>query len=281
MRAPLRGWRAPAAVALAAGLLALSAGPASAQPRQDGQPGASPCPACRAEASGREERIARALAAPDRPLDHRLRDERREVARISGAAWPRERPLLGGRVLDIGSGGGYLALIYASLVGEDGHVDIHNTPGWIAQFPGMDPGRQAAWMGRANIGWLTAGWNEIGASEGRYDVILLGQVFHDMLLEGGDVQAITLGLLALLNPGGVVMVEDHNAASGMPLAQQAGLHRISSETLTALFLGAGFRPLTAFEIESPYDNRRMNVFWPSLRGRTDRFIAVFEKPADP
>jgi predicted methyltransferase len=25
----------------------------------------------------------------------------------------------------------------------------------------------------------------------------------------------------------------------------------------------------------------MNVFWPSLRGRTDRFIAVFEKPAEP
>jgi predicted methyltransferase len=281
MRAPMRRSPALAAVALAAGLLALSAGEASAQSQQAGEPGAAPCPACLAEASGREERIARALAAPDRPLDHRLRDERREVARIIAAAWPQRRPLAGGRVLDIGSGGGYLALIYASLVGEDGHVDIHNTPGWIAQFPGLDPARQAAWIRRANIGWLTAGWDEIGASKDRYDVILLGQVFHDMLLEGGDVEAISLSLLTLLNPGGVVMVEDHNAAAGMPLAQQAGLHRISSQTLTALFLGAGFRPLAAFEIESPHDNRRMNVFWPSLRGRTDRFIAVFEKPAEP
>ena len=31
-------------------------------------------------------------------------------------------------------------------------------------------------------------------------------------------------------------------------------------------------------IESQYDDRRFNVFRPGVRGRTDRFIAVFEKP---
>jgi hypothetical protein len=40
------------------------------------------------------------------------------------------------RVLDVGSGGGYLAIRSSlELVGPAGHVDIHNTPGWIAQFP--------------------------------------------------------------------------------------------------------------------------------------------------
>jgi predicted methyltransferase len=31
-------------------------------------------------------------------------------------------------------------------------------------------------------------------------------------------------------------------------------------------------------IDSSYDDRRFNVFRPGVRGRTDRFIATFEKP---
>jgi predicted methyltransferase len=31
--------------------------------------------------------------------------------------------------------------------------------------------------------------------------------------------------------------------------------------------------------DSRYDDRRMNVFFPGVRGRTDRFVAVFVKPA--
>ena len=31
-------------------------------------------------------------------------------------------------------------------------------------------------------------------------------------------------------------------------------------------------------IESSYDDRRFNVFRPGVRGRTDRFIATFDKP---
>lgn len=222
-----------------------------------------------------------ALKAEDRPLEHRLRDDRREVRRIITAGWPAARPMSGARVLDIASGGGYLALIWSSLVGPEGHVDIHNTPGWIAQFPGMDPEMQRGWIKRANIGWVTLPWHELDAPEGSYDIIFLGQVYHDIVFEGGDYAALNQRLFKMLTLGGRVVVEDHDAIETMPLMQQAGLHRISHGDVIGQFLAAGFvqaAPMDA--IESRYDDRKMNVFWPNVRGRTDRFILVFEKPLD-
>ena len=41
---------------------------------------------------------------------------------------------------------------------------------------------------------------------------------------------------------------------------------------------AGFVLRDLILIESDYDDRRFNVFRPGVRGRTDRFIATFEKP---
>ena len=43
------------------------------------------------------------------------------------------------------------------------------------------------------------------------------------------------------------------------------------------FLKAGFALKEMVLIESTFDNRKFNVFRPDVRGRTDRFVAVFEK----
>ncbi len=263
--------------ALAAVVLAFIAAPAAAQPPFDRT---EPCEACLTERRDMQQRIDTALKAPDRSMEHRLRDEKREVRRIIETAWPTQRPLAGNRVLDVASGGGYLAIIYSTLVGPDGHVDIHNTPGWIAQFPGMDPERQRDWIKRDNIGWVTSPWHELDAPEQSYDLILLGQVYHDIILEGGDAEALNKRFFDMLTPGGRVVVEDHDAVETMPLVQQVNLHRISKGDVTGQFLRAGFALAGDADIESRYDDRKMNVFWPNVRGRTDRFIVVFEKPLD-
>ena len=108
----------------------------------------------------------------------------------------------------------------------------------------------------------------------------MGQVYHDIVLEGGDVETLNRRLFDMLTPGGRVVVEDHDAIETMPLVEQVNLHRISKGDVTGHFLRAGFRQVDVAEIESRYDTRKMNVFWPTVRGRTDRFIAVFEKPLD-
>ncbi len=260
-------------------LAALLAAPALAQPQDGVNPG-EPCQPCAAERLELKQRIDTALKAPDRSMEHRLRDENRQVRRIIETAWPTLRPLTGNRVLDVASGGGYLAMIYSTLVGPGGRVDIHNTPGWIAQFPGMEPERQRSWVKRENIGWVTLPWNDLDAPDQSYDLILLGQVYHDILLEGGHAEAINRRFFDMLTPGGRVVVEDHDAIETMTLVEQVNLHRISKGDVTGQFLKAGFRLVEVAEIESRYDNRKMNVFWPNVRGRSDRFIAVFEKPFD-
>src|SRR5690606_6864411 len=125
--------------------------------------------------------------------------------------------------------------------------------------------------------WVTLPWNDLDAPAQSYDLILMGQVYHDILLEGGDVETLNRRLFDMLTPGGRVVIEDHDAIDTMPLVEQVNLHRIAKGDVTGHFLRAGFRQVDLVEIESRYDNRKMNVFWPSVRGRTDRFIAVFEK----
>ena len=273
-----------ALIAMAA--IALVATPAFAQPSgsivlpKEPEQQIESCQICAAERLDLAQRIDRALKAPDRSMEHRLRDENRQVRRIIETAWPTLLPLTGARVLDVASGGGYLAMIYSTLVGPGGHVDMHNTPGWIAQFPSMEPERQRDWIKRENIGWVTLPWNDLDAPDRSYDLILMGQVYHDIVLEGGDVETLNRRLFDMLTPGGRIVVEDHDAIETMPLVEQVNLHRISKGDVTGHFLRAGFRQVDVAEIESRYDTRKMNVFWPTVRGRTDRFIAVFEKPLD-
>jgi predicted methyltransferase len=218
--------------------------------------------------------IRAALADRTRTMESRLRDDGRMVELILRGADAKA----GDRALDIASGSGYLALLLSSLVGEAGHVDMHNTPGWIAQFPSMEPERQQQLIKLPNIGWITTPWNDLDAPPDSYDVIMMGQVYHDIILESGDFEGLNKRLFAMLKPGGRVVVEDHDADERMYLGQQVGLHRISHGDVTGHFLRAGFSLKEIALIDSTFDDRRFNVFWPTVRGRTDRFIAVFEKP---
>ena len=258
--------------AIIAALVLMLAAPAFAQetpqPRTD-------IAALRREAKA-DVAIRKALGDRSRAMESRLRDDRRYVELILRAGAVKA----GDGVLDVASGGGYLALLFSALVGDKGHVDIHNTPGWIAQFPSMEVERQQAMIRKPNIGWLTLPWNDLDATAGSYDVIVMGQVYHDVVLEGGDYEALNRRMFAMLKPGGRVVVEDHDANEFLTLREQVDQHRISHGDVTGQLLKAGFVLKDMVLIDSGFDDRKFNVFWPTVRGRTDRFIAVFEKPLD-
>ncbi|MEZ5937716.1 MAG: methyltransferase domain-containing protein [Hyphomonadaceae bacterium] len=254
----------PPGALLAVLLATLCALPAHAQLSPDQPPNSPP----------NQTNIEAAIEAPDRPPDHRVRDDARKPDNM----FPAET-LGGARVLDIGAGGGYLALIASTLVGPNGHVDIQNTPGWINQFPSIDPEVMRTRIHRDNIGYIVANWNDLPGEPGSYDLVLMGQVFHDVMLEGGDPVAMLRRLHDLLKPGGRLVIEDHRADAAMPPARQVSLHRIDPGLVSEMLTQAGFVDIAQTDLDSPDDDPRFNVFKPGVRGRTSRFWISARTPA--
>lgn len=218
--------------------------------------------------------VKAALTDKSRTMEARLEDDGRMVEIILKAAGAEP----GDKVIDVGSGSGYLALLMSAMVGPKGHVDMHNTPGWINQFPTMEPERQKLRIKQPNIGWVTTRWSDITGEPASYDIVMMGQIYHDIPLEGENPDVVNERLFNMLKPGGRVVIEDHDAIETMPLPQQVGLHRISHGDVTEQMLHAGFTLKSMTLLDSPHDDRRFNVFRPGVRGRTDRYVAVFEKP---
>ena len=219
--------------------------------------------------------IEAALAAPDRPEAHRFRDDQREVRSIMAAADVHP----GDRVLDIGSGGAYLAVIMSAMAGDKGRIDIHNTPGWIADHPEFDPDALKIWLHRDNVRYVTAEWDKIPIRRNAYDVIVIGEAYHEAVADGSDVAGMNRRFYRMLKPGGRIVIEDHAADPAMDLMEQVRLHRIAVNAVMEQMQAAGFQLAGSLAIISAHDDPRFTVFTPGIRGRTERFILSFEKPA--
>ena len=227
--------------------------------------------------------VAAAVSAPGRPADAVQLDEVRrpaEVLRWLGL----ER---GDRVLDYLTGSGYYAEIMARAVGPRGHVTGWNTPSFMRSERirgALDGIRQRS----PNASFYATPNDALALPDNAYDFALLHLVYHDAYWESErfglkriDPATVTAALFRAVRPGGIVAVIDHVAAPGRETrAEVEATHRILPETVRADFERAGF----VFDGESrmlrnPEDDRSRNVFDPSIRGRTDRFVYRFRRPA--
>lgn len=225
--------------------------------------------------------IANAVASADRPEAARKLDDSRKPADVLAFLGLEA----GDRALDVMAGSGYYTELMAKAVGPKGSVAALEPPVFV------DDKAKAEWaklQARApNVEVLMQMPGEMALPPASFDSALLHLVYHDFYWESAqykfprmDPDAALKKLHAAMKPGGTVVVVDHVAGPGDPRQNADKLHRIEPAAIRADFARAGF----LFDGESDVlrmasDDRSKSVFDPSVRGKTDRVVYRFRKPA--
>ncbi|HYE29184.1 MAG TPA: methyltransferase domain-containing protein [Allosphingosinicella sp.] len=226
--------------------------------------------------------VAAAVAAPGRPADAVKLDEVRkpaEVLRFMGLK-------RGDRVLDYFTGTGYYADIIARAVGPSGYVVGWNSAGFARREPVVKALADIR-SRHSNTAFYSSPTTAIAFAPNSFDFALLHLVYHDAYWESAqfglpriDPNTVVQAIWHAVKPGGTVAVIDHVATPGGDTREVVEkLHRIDPAVVRADFERAGFVLEARSDLlRVPSDDHSKNVFDPSIRGRTDRFMYRFRKP---
>lgn len=232
-------------------------------------------------AEARPAEVAAAVTAAGRPADAVALDASRkpvEVLRFLGLEQ-------GDRALDLFAGSGYYTEIMAQAVGPKG-----SALGWDpANF--MSEKNRAAWAAlktrQPGAGLFVTPADALALPSDAFDFVLLHMVYHDTYWQSDkyhfprmDPAAFLRTVYQSTKAGGIVGVVDHVGPAGDTREVVEKLHRIDPARVRADFEAAGF----IFDGESNLlhvagDDHSKNVFDPEVRGKTDRFVYKFHKPA--
>ena len=227
--------------------------------------------------------VTAAISDQTRPETDTWQDTLRRPAEL--AAFSKTKA--GDAVVDVVPGGGYWTRIFSTIVGPKGKVYAY-VPAELAGFK-SDPIAVAKAItsepGHGNVEQTSfpLAQQRPPSVNSTIDVVWTFENyhdFHDSFMKGADVGAFNLAVFNMLKPGGYYIVGDHAAAAGSKLKNTEDLHRIDPEEVKAEVEKAGF--IFDGEIKvlaNPDDDHTLKVFDPTIRGKTDRFVFRFRKPA--
>jgi len=232
---------------------------------------------------GNETVIAAAVAAPDRPEAARKLDESRKPAET--LTFLGLEP--GMDTADILPGSGYWSEILGHVTDDSGSVTALRA----VNFNNGEREYQIwkALMERApmvNQSWFQ--FEHFSYEPESFDFAIMNLNYHDFYWESEsyniaktDPDEFTAGLFAAMRAGGTVGIIDHVGSEGDTREVVEALHRIEPATVIADFERAGFVLVGQSDLlANPEDDHTLNVFSPDIRGKTDRFLFKFRKPAD-
>lgn len=226
--------------------------------------------------------VTAALDDPDRWERDRERDTRSKPAEVLGFIGVEP----GMSVLDLFTGGGYWAELFAGAVGTTGSVVAHTNTAY-RNFAGPLLTSRFANERVPGVVVIDSEIDDLALGRERFDLIFIGLGYHDLYfyadfwpLPGRD--RFFAQIFAALKPGGIIAIVDHAAAPGTASRAVQTLHRIDEDYARADWERAGFEFIGASEVlRNTADDRTVSVFDDGIRGHTDRFVYRFRKPGGP
>lgn len=222
-------------------------------------------------------RVEAVMAAPGRPAEDREIDTDRKPAEILAFMGIEE----GFSVLDVSAAGGYYTELLAAAVGPGGIVYAQNMQVNLQRNDGAIEKAITARLagGRLpNVERVDRGLGELGM-DGQLDAAFTILTVHDWYNfrgEEGAAQRFLSAIHAALKSGGTLAFIDHAGDAGQ---NNRALHRIEENIAERLITEAGFVIETRSDLlANPADDHTVNVFDPSIRRRTDRFVIRARKP---
>ncbi|WP_146149951.1 class I SAM-dependent methyltransferase [Caballeronia novacaledonica] len=184
----------------------------------------------------------------------------------------------GDRVIDFLPFRGYFTRLFASLVGERGHV--------FALIPESARKIDRITKGRLEVDQITRESGNVSVLEspdgelpGSIDLCFIGQNYHDLhhgFIGPVDMRAFNEVVYRVLKPEGAYVIVDHVACPDAATK----LHRIDPAIVLLEVGAAGFEFAGKHDVlRNRDDPHTSSIFARGIRYRTDRFIFKFRKSA--
>jgi len=208
--------------------------------------------------------LERAMANPERPDEDKARDASRKAPQVLDFMGVEP----GMTVLDINASTGWYTEVLSYAVGESGTVYMQNRPGSRAE--------EAANARAARLGNIEQIGAVSDAPANSVDFAITALNFHDFHNSNPTVaQGILSQVMAVLKPGGILGIIDHEGAPG---ADNASLHRIAFDEVVRAVTAAGFAVVGVSEVlNNPGDDQTLPSSDESLGRNTDRIVLKLMK----
>lgn len=222
------------------------------------------------------ETLEQSLQQDTRPEADKIRDAGRQPRKVLEFAGISE----GMTVLDLVASGGYYTEVLSHWLGPEGTVLAHNTEFILAVRDGQFNRELTERLAGNRLKNVKRYEREIGQMEldSEVDAATMMLNFHD-LYNRPEPQRMTFlsEIYRALKPNGLFVIVDMQANSGV---YDSRLHRINDQVVKDEVIQAGFiLDKHGDFLANPEDDHLKVVFDPSIRGKTDRFVLLFKKPA--
>jgi|SRR6185369_932473 len=219
--------------------------------------------------------IARAVADPARPPEHRQADALRKPAET--LAFSGVRP--GMTVGEFYPGGGYFTRMLSDVVGPKGHVYGIENDKWKGAVEG-----NAAMLAEGkwkNVSFDTQPFGTVNFPK-PIDIAWVTQNYHDMKIASYgkvDTVAFDRSVYKALKPGGTYFILDHQGPASLTDEQIEKMHRINRDIVVQEVTSVGFKLVAEGKfLRRPGDDHTLSIFDKTIQGHTDQYALKFVKP---